>query len=197
MKPARDKRLEYHRITAAWPPNALLVGVVEDQELPGDNALDLGCGSGRDTAFLLSKGFKVTAVDAEASVRDYLDGLANHELLRFVAADIERFDFGVGEYELINAHFSLPFIPKHALEHVVAAIKGSLRPGGVFVGQLFGNRHRCGAAGIGMTLCSRRQVAALFSDMKLEQLTEIERDGTIADGTPMHWHRFDIVARKA
>ena len=41
---------------------------------PGSRLLELGCGSGRDAAFMLSRGFDVTASDA---VREMLDAAAD------------------------------------------------------------------------------------------------------------------------
>ena len=40
-----------------------------NQKLQGNVAIDLGCGTGNDTVFLLDNGFKVTAIDQEEQVK--------------------------------------------------------------------------------------------------------------------------------
>ena len=44
-----------------------------NEKLPGNTAIDLGCGAGNDTMFLLEKGFKVIAIDQEEKVKDIIE----------------------------------------------------------------------------------------------------------------------------
>ena len=53
-------------------PSALLskfLNLKFDNSLNGKSTIDLGCGAGNDTIFLLKKGFKVTAIDSEPQVK--------------------------------------------------------------------------------------------------------------------------------
>ena len=90
-----------------WPrveKAAEMVGKVGD-------ALDLGCGAGRDTRYLLSQGWRVTAVDRERTGLAMLEKLRN-ERLRTVQSAIEDFEFEPESYDLVSAQFSLPFVAR-------------------------------------------------------------------------------------
>ena len=59
-----------------------------NQKLPVNVATDLGCGTGNDTAFLLDKGFKVTAIDPEEQVREFIKNKnLNEENLKIIIGD--------------------------------------------------------------------------------------------------------------
>jgi hypothetical protein len=82
-----------------------------------------------------------------------------------------------------------------SFEEVFAKIKASLKPGGIFTGQMFGpNDFRNNQEG--MAMHSREEVETLLSDMEIIELEEEEYDGpTYSQGTK-HWHVYTVVARK-
>ncbi|MDO8550913.1 MAG: hypothetical protein Q7S39_12285 [Ignavibacteria bacterium] len=47
-----------------------------------------------------------------------------------------------------------------------------------------------------MTFHTKQQVENLLSDMEIIELTEEDKDGRTANGTPKHWHVFHVIARK-
>jgi SAM-dependent methyltransferase len=171
-------------------------------------AVDLGCGTGRDTAELLRRGWRVLAIDSQAHAierllrRPDLDGagarletqVASFEDARWPAAD------------LVNSSFALPFCPPDQFGALWKRIVSSLRPGGRFCGQLFGDRDewvsttpsafRDWASPPAMSFHSSDEVAELLRDLEVERLDEIDQDGETAVGDPKHWHLFHIVARK-
>src|SRR5687768_15210206 len=69
----------YYAGTRGNPPWPLLVRAVAMVPAPGD-ALDLGCGAGNETRFLLDSGFRVTAVDADSNAVNALRHLAGERL---------------------------------------------------------------------------------------------------------------------
>jgi SAM-dependent methyltransferase len=161
----------------------------------GGRALDLGAGAGRDTRYLLEHGFAVTAVDADPTAAALLAALPP-DRLRVVRSTFENFAFAPAAYDLISAQFALPFVARDRFFAVFARLKAALAPGGVFAGQLFGERDQWNTPGHTMTFLTRAEVAALLSDLDVIELDEEDTDGHKADGSPKHWHAFHILTRR-
>lgn len=161
---------------------------------PG-HALDLGCGAGRDTRYLLAQGWTVTAVDREAGAVALLAALPP-ERLRVVQSSFEDFEYGHEVYDLVSAQYALPFNSPASFNSVFARIKQSLKAGGIFTGQFFGVRDEWNRRGAGMTFLTREQVDALLSDMQVLVLKEKELQGTTATGEAKYWHVFHVIAQK-
>ena len=176
-----------------WLPRAIELATKKEY------ALDLGCGAGRDTKFLLEQGFHVIAVDENEKALEYLQNFPQ-ENLEIVLSRFEDFDFKKESYDLINAQFSLPFTNRDSFHEVFQKIKNSLKLRGIFVGQLFGvNDDWNKSQTTKTTFHTLEEVKKLFADAGMELLKIVEKDydGTVADGTPKHWHTFHIMARKS
>lgn len=89
--------------------------------------LDLGCGSGRDSAYFASLGFQVTAVDGsqELCKRVWEHYQINARCLRF-----EELDFH-GEFEAVWACASLLHVKKAEMSQVMQKVSEALKPGGI------------------------------------------------------------------
>ncbi len=195
MESKSSKIENYFKITKEKPPSLWLVEAVELVAQKG-SALDLGCGMGRDTKFLLEQGFHVTAVDKEKTPIEYLQGFAQ-ENLEIILSSFEDFDFPKEKYDLISAQFSLPFTNRDVFDEVFQKMKNSLKPGGIFVGQLFGvNDDWNKSQTTKTTFHTLEEAKRLFADTELLKIVEKDYDGTVADGTPKHWHAFHVMARK-
>ena len=97
--------------------------------------------------------------------------------------------------DLVNSSFALPFCRPDAFPAVWRRIVGSLRSGGRFCGQLFGDRD--GWSGEDdMTFLSRASLDELLDGLKVERLDEVEEDGQTAIGRAKHWHLYQVVVRK-
>ena len=53
----------FHRITNNKPPRKNIVDFISKYSITG-NAIDLGCGSGSDTIFLIKNNWNVLAIDS-------------------------------------------------------------------------------------------------------------------------------------
>ena len=99
------------------------------------------------------------------------------------------------ETDLVNSSFALPFCPPEAFPAVWSRIVASLRPGGRFCGQLFGDRD--GWSGEeDMTFLARESLEELLDGLDVERLDEVEEDGRTAIGNAKHWHLYHLVVRK-
>jgi SAM-dependent methyltransferase len=190
---------DYYQKTGERPPRETLLSALDrwaEAGLPAGAAVDLGCGTGRDTIELLRRGWSVLAIDAEA---DAVAGLAGRPDLPAGA----RLETRVARFEnaewppcdLVNASFTLPLCPPETFHGLWARIVASLRPGGRFAGQLYGDRD--GWAGRpGMTFFTRAEAKALLAPLAVELFREEEEDSVTPRGSAKHWHIFHIVARK-
>lgn len=171
-------------------------------------AVDLGCGTGRDTLELLRRGWRVVAIDAQEEAIDRLrerdERLVSSDRLQALVADFESARWPAAD--LVNASYSLPFCAPESFAALWSRITTSLSRGGRISGQLFGDRDEWASvpptAGgewsspPTMTFHTRAEVDELLRDFVLEQLIEIDEAGTTAIGEAKHWHLFHVVARK-
>ena len=118
------KFYKHTRERPPWPRMIRALSLVPRRE----RALDLGCGAGRDTRYLLEQGFQVTAVDADANAMAILVTFPQ-ERLRAVQSSFV--DFAFERYDLINAHFSLPFLPREQFYAVFGKVREALDPEGI------------------------------------------------------------------
>jgi tellurite methyltransferase len=184
----------YHEKASERPPHPSLVEAFEFVSHK-DAALDLGAGSLNDSKFLLTKGFSnVLAVDAEPSVSEKADTMQD-ERLKVTISKFESFDFPANAFDLINAQYSLPFTSPESFDDVFKNMKNSLKKDGIFVGELFGENDSFKDRPT-MTFHSLKEVENLFSDMKVIEMREDERDGSTVSGDNKHWHVFTVIARK-
>ena len=182
---------DFYNITKDRPPWPLLVQAISLLRRK-EYALDLGCGAGRDTRFLLGQGFKVTAVDNDSHAIALLANFPQ-DRLRAVQASFEAFEFET--YDLINAHFALPFTSEDRFHEAFARIKLALNAGGIFAGQFFGVNDEWNTPGNLMTFFTREQAEAELKDLRILEFREEDVDSHVADGTPKHWHVFHIIAQ--
>ena len=156
--------------------------------------VDLGCGQGRDTFAMLERGWQVLAIDAEAEAIERLRRRAGDEprlearVASFVEADWP-------EADLVNAGYALPFCPPARFDGVWARVVASVRPGGRFSGQLFGDRDEW-AADPELTFLTRDEALGRLEGFELERFDEEDAQGKTALDEPKHWHVFHVIARR-
>ncbi len=189
---------EYYERTAGRPPRrTLLLALERFGAGKGRSAVDLGCGDGRDTVELLRRGWRVIAIDAEPAALERLKRRADLPPGAALETRCERFeDANWPAVDLVNASFSLPLVPPERFPPLWTKIERSLKPGGRFSGQLFGERD--GWRGEkAITFLGRAEVERLLQRFAVELLEEEESDAATPYGKPKHWHLFHIVARKS
>lgn len=92
----------------------------------GAHILELGCGTGRDAARMIARGFTVDPTDGTRAMVERANGQ------RGVGARVMRFDEldAQEEYDAVWAHACLFHVPRAQLPLVLAAIHRALRSGG-------------------------------------------------------------------
>jgi SAM-dependent methyltransferase len=171
--------------------------LLEAQGAPGQ-AVDLGCGAGRDTVELLRHGWRVLALDGEPEALERLRAIPNLPNPSLLETRLQRFEvpgFALPPCRLVNASFSIPFLPEAAFRRLWAQIFAALEPGGCFAGQLLGRRDTW-AAREGVTAFGRDALDELIAGTEALMYEESEEDSTTVRGTAKHWHVFHLVLRK-
>ncbi len=185
----------YNNITGR-EPRELLINVLGRFNAESIcHAIDLGCGDGTETAFLLANGWHVLAIDSEPSAFTHLKAKLPAEAEDRLQAQVAKFeDVALSPADLIYAGYSLPFCHPHYFDALWGKVVNSIKPGGRFVGQLFGVNDTW-ASHDNMTFFTRTQAEKLFSGFEVEYLREEDEDGRSTEG-PKHWHIFHVIARK-
>jgi tellurite methyltransferase len=189
---------DYYERTSGRPPRHTLLAALErfGAATPGRQAVDLGCGDGRDTIELLRRGWSVVAIDAEPAAIARLERRADLPADARLETRIARFeDADWPAAALVNASFALPLCPPDRFPELWARIVCSLETGGRFAGQLYGERDDW-VGEPGLTHLARAAILRLLDRFTVELLEEEETDTATPYGKPKHWHLFHIVARK-
>jgi 2-polyprenyl-3-methyl-5-hydroxy-6-metoxy-1,4-benzoquinol methylase len=93
----------------------------------GGSILDLGCGSGRDSAYFLSCGFDVTAMDASEEMCNLASIHIGQDVLQLSFAEI---DFNE-VFDGIWACASLLHVPGNEIDHIFTKVIDSLKINGI------------------------------------------------------------------
>lgn len=178
------------------PPRPTLLHALDAWGRPPGFAIDLGCGTGRDTLTLLANGWRVLAIDNEAEAFTRLERSVPSTQRERLTCEQGRFEeTDLTKADLINASFSLPFCEPAFFPRLWQSIVSALQPRGIFAGHLFGD-HDTWSTRAEMTILNRPAVERLLRGWDIIDLRETEWDGETAVGEPKHWHLFEVVARK-
>ena len=160
------------------------------------HAVDLGCGAGNDSRFLLEAGWDVLAIDREAAAINRVEKTALSCPRGQLRTRVQPFE-GLNRLpsaSLVYAGMALPFCHPEHFVNLWSTVLSALVPGGVFAGNLFGDRDDW-ANRTFMNFHTETQARGLFQGLELMLFHVHEEDGPCMQGFK-HWHRFDFIARK-
>ena len=187
---------KYYEVTKESRPHKLTQKFINMKIIP-DKAIDLGCGAGRDTVYLIKNGWKVLAIDKENS-KEYIDLKLNEEErknFKFQCQDFE--NIKLEKVKLIVANFSIPFCSKDKFKDLWNSITQNIIQNGYFVGNFFGQKDSWAYNKDKKIFLSKDEVLKLFeSYFEIIDFQEIEKDGETALNGVKHWHIYNIIARK-
>jgi tellurite methyltransferase len=186
-----------HQKRALRAPNTLLIESLHSTKKRG-NCLDLGSGALYDARYLLSEGFvKVVSLDASKSyLRRATELSQKNTHFEFHNLALEEYPFPKRTFDMISAQFILPFLGPEKFPSIWDSIQASLKKGGIFSGQLFGNRDGWNTKDTQMIFFSKRALKKLFAGYEILQCYELEQDGSEAIGNKQHWHVFNFILKK-
>lgn len=101
--------------------------------------LDLGCGSGRDSAYFASLGFDVVAVDGSAELCKRVKGIYGIDAVCALFEDLS-FD---AEFDAVWACASLLHVSKEDMPNILKKVSDALKPEGILYASFkYGNAER-------------------------------------------------------
>jgi 2-polyprenyl-3-methyl-5-hydroxy-6-metoxy-1,4-benzoquinol methylase len=105
-------------------------------DIPFENCLEIGCGTGKNTGWLITKAKTITAVDLSDEMLAKAREKIKDAGVEFKQADITTdWTFGHGLYDLVT--FSLVLEHIENLDYIFRQAAASLKPGGsVYIGEL-------------------------------------------------------------
>ena len=157
-----------------------------------DSAIDLGCGSGNETVYMVKNGIKVLAIDRQLNQDFILNRLSDSEkqLISFKESSFE--DVELPKTKLLTAFFSIPFCNPNNFDELWTKIYNSIEDNGYFVGQLFGDRDAWNVVE-SINTFSIDKVNEYLKNYNIIKLEEIEY---VRESDNKKWHFYDIIAQK-
>ena len=168
----------------------LLIEFLDNYKI--DNAIDLGCGSGNETVYMIKNGIKVLAIDRQLNQDFILNRLSDSEkqLISFKESSFE--DVELPKTKLLTAFFSIPFCNPNNFDELWTKIYNSIEDNGYFVGQLFGDRDAWNVVE-SINTFSIDKVKEYLKNYNIIKLEEIEY---VRENDNKKWHFYDIIAQK-
>ena len=100
-------------------------------------AIDLGCGAGRDTIYLIKNGWTVLSIDKENTRKIIASKLDNEELENFIFKCQEFENIELEKNDLLVANFSIPFCNKDYFNEFWNKISNSILKERIFCWKFF------------------------------------------------------------
>ncbi|OWV78411.1 SAM-dependent methyltransferase [Rhizobium sp. R634] len=153
-------------------------------QAPGASILELGCGAGQDSAYMLQQGFDVTPTDGSAELARQAEARIGRPVRVMLFQDLDAED----AYDGVWAHASLLHVPRPELSDIFARIRRALRPGGLLHASFKAGEAE-GHDGLGRYY--NYPSAAWLSDLLTKggwrEIAIAEHDGGGYDGKPTRW----------
>lgn len=167
---------------------------------PGQKALALADGEGRNGVFLAGLGLDVLSVDISPSALDKARALAKERgvALRTERADLNTWNWPVDAFDVVVASF-IQFSKPDARGKVFANIKRALKPGGLLLLQGYRPeqlKYKTGGPSDVAQLYTRALLEEAFKDfswLEIEEHDSVMREGSMHAGMAA---LIDLVGRK-
>ena len=168
----------------------LLIEFLDNYKI--DYAIDLGCGSGNETVYMIKNGIKVLAIDRQLNQDFILNRLSDNEkkMISFKESSFE--DVELPRTNLLTAFFSIPFCNPNNFDELWNKIYNSIEDDGYFVGQLFGDRDAWNVVDSINTF----PIDKVKDYLKKYRIIKLEEVEYVRESDNKKWHFYDIIAQK-
>lgn len=168
----------------------LLIEFLDNYKI--ENAIDLGCGSGNETVYMIKNGIKVLAIDRQLNQDFILNRLSDNEkkMISFKESSFE--DVELSKTKLLTAFFSIPFCNPNNFDELWTKIYNSIEDNGYFVGQLFGDRDAWNV----VESINTFSIDKVKEYLKNYNIIKLEENEYVRESDNKKWHFYDIIAQK-
>ena len=180
-------------------PNAFLVSQA-DRLKPGQSALSVADGEGRNSVWLAGQGLDVTAVElSPVAVEKARKLAAQHGVSpRFEVGDVLEFDWGRERFDIVAAIF-IQFAAPAERVRLFVRIQEALKPGGLLILQGYTPRqleYGTGGPPHAENMYTEALLRQAFADMEILHLREHDDEVREGKGHSGPSALIDLVARK-
>ena len=116
---------EYYKKTENALPHKNIQEFIS-KKLKIGQAIDLGCGTGRDTIYLIKNNWSVLAIDRENTKDIIVKQLNNEEKTRFTFKQEKFENIELIKNDLVVANFSIPFCNKNYFKQLWNEVNNSI-----------------------------------------------------------------------
>lgn len=127
---------KFYQNTKDAPQNKMVTRFIKMHVTPG-KAIDLGCGAGRDTAYLIKNGWNVLAIDRIDTKEMIANNLNQEEQKKFRFEKQNFKDMKLEPANLLVANFSIPFCPKDCFQEFWNRITNNILKDRILCWKLF------------------------------------------------------------
>jgi SAM-dependent methyltransferase len=168
--------------------------------IPGARALAIADGEGRNSVWLAEQGIRVTATEISPVALHKARRLAVQRQVEveFVLADVLKWQWPVGDYDLVVAVF-IQFLAPEERRQVFLAMQRALRPGGLLLVHGYTPKQlefRTGGPSAEANLYTREMLVEAFANMEILELRDYEDFIEEGIGHKGHSALIDLVARQ-
>ena len=185
---------KYYEATMNNKPSALIRKFFinnYNQRLQGNVAIDLGCGTGNDTNFLLEKGFNIIAIDEDEQVREIIENKnLNKENFKLIIDDFSKIK--ISNSDLILANFSLFFV-KENFDEFIRKILRNINSKGFFVGNFLGKEDDWNKT---RTTVDKEKLLNYFKNFDIFYFSEEKYYKDTSTVKDKFWHVYTIIAQQ-
>ena len=185
---------EYYKATQKNLPSGLIrkfFSFKYNEKLSGNTAIDLGCGAGNDTEFLITKGFRVTAIDSQEEVKEFLKNKNFTEnKLDLIIGDFSKVN--IPKADLILANMSIFFV-KENFDLFLKSLLGKVNKKGFIVANFLGKEDEWNGS---KKTIEKDELLSYFKKFKINYFSEEKYYKDTALGKNKFWHLYTVIAQR-